>query len=30
VEYNKRLKEGDVKISDRDEEKKEASDWKIV
>src|SRR6185295_11456283 len=30
VEYNKRLKEGDVKISERDEEKKEASDWKIV
>ena len=30
VEYNKRLKEGDVKISDRDEEKNEASDWKIV
>jgi two-component system response regulator PilR (NtrC family) len=30
IEYNKRLKEGDVKISERDEEKKEASDWKIV
>ena len=30
VEYNKRLKESDVKISERDEEKKEASDWKIV
>ncbi len=30
VEYNKRLKEGDMKISDRDEEKNEASDWKIV
>jgi len=30
VEYNKRLKEGDVKISERDEEKKEASEWKIV
>lgn len=30
VEYNKRLKEGDMKISERDEEKKEASDWKIV
>ena len=27
VEYNERLKEGDVKISDRDEEK---GDWKIV
>jgi len=30
VEYNKRLKQGDVKISDPDEEEKEASDWKIV
>jgi DNA-binding NtrC family response regulator len=30
VEYNKRLKQGDVKVPDRDEEKKEASDWKIV
>ena len=30
VEYNKRLKEGDMKASERDEEKKEASDWKIV
>ena len=30
VEYNKRLKQGDVKIPDPDEEKKEASDWKIV
>ena len=30
LEYNKRLKESDVKISERDEEKKEASDWKIV
>jgi DNA-binding NtrC family response regulator len=30
LEYNKRLKESDVKISGRDEEKKEASDWKIV
>ena len=30
VEYNKRLKESEVKISERDEEKKEASDWKIV
>jgi DNA-binding NtrC family response regulator len=30
VEYNKRLKEGDAGISARDEEKKEASDWKIV
>src|SRR6185503_3327645 len=30
VEYNKRLKEGDVKIPGRDEEKKEASEWKIV
>ena len=30
VEYNQRLKEGDVKIPERDEEKKEASDWKIV
>jgi DNA-binding NtrC family response regulator len=27
VEYNKRFKEG---VSDRDEETKEASDWKIV
>ena len=30
VEYNKRLKQGDVKIPDPDEDKKEASDWKIV
>ena len=30
VEYNKRLKQGDVKIPDPDEEKKEASDRKIV
>jgi DNA-binding NtrC family response regulator len=30
LEYNKRLKQGDVKIPDPDEEKKEASDWKIV
>ena len=30
VEYNKRLNESDVKISERDEEEKEASDWKIV
>ena len=30
VEYNRRLKQGDVKVPDQDEEKKEASDWKIV
>ena len=30
LEYNKRLNESDVKISERDEEEKEASDWKIV
>ena len=30
VEYNKRLKDGDVKISELDEEKEEKSDWKIV
>ena len=30
VEYNRRLKEGDVKGPDPIEEKKEASDWKIV
>lgn len=30
VEYNKRLRQGDVKIPDPDEDKKEASDWKIV
>jgi DNA-binding NtrC family response regulator len=29
VEYNKRLKQGDLKIPDQDEGK-EASDWKIV
>jgi len=30
VEYNKRLKQGDVKVPDQDEGKKEASDWKII
>jgi len=30
LEYHKRLKESDVTISERDEEKEEASDWKIV
>jgi DNA-binding NtrC family response regulator len=30
VEYSKRLKEGDAKISGGDEDKQEASDWKIV
>lgn len=30
VEYNKRLKQGDMKIPDQDEGKKEAIDWKIV
>ena len=30
LEYNKRLKQGDVKIPDQDEGTKEASDWKIV
>ena len=30
VEYNKRLKQGDVKVPDQDEGTKEASDWKIV
>ncbi|MGH9872466.1 MAG: response regulator [Pyrinomonadaceae bacterium] len=30
VEYGKRLKEGDVELSDRGEKNDQASDWKIV
>ena len=30
VEYNRRLTEGDVRGSDQAEEKKDASDWKII
>ena len=30
VEYSKRLTQGDEKVPDQDQEKKEASDWKIV